>query len=439
MDLMKSLQPAVSMVCAAVFLLFYCQNSTAQIGIDTREIEPLINQWNFAHNARSSQSFREVYDDRVVFYAQQLNRSACIAMKQKLFREHRDYGQKIASPIKYKAYTSGVIKCDFTKEVTKDGVVWRYPAYLLVSYENNKYKIVGESDDATDKTLNYYLQLGEPLDIPIAAEEKEKLTQNSDTLAAIQTPDSTAPIVKVDSAANVDSTSAEMPGGDSLAFAKKSHDSVSTANTASPLPNVSNETVTLPLMYVYVFIGLLVFGSLLILFLGMRSKRKNKKSTVLSIENTGKHDHYDKEQSDVFEKFVLMLFDPLYFRSFKVKSKNAVGNGFTETESYPHLELEFNRKDSHATFAVESLYIPELKYKDIEIASPEKIKAYQQLDEDDHNLYLVLGIEGKPDDPKEIYLIPVREINQSYISYPNLQKYRKYGMFSYNTESGRLQ
>lgn len=441
MNLQKSIQPAVYAVCVVFIMFFYSYNSAAQIGIDTEEIESLINQWNYAHNARSGESFKAVYDDKVVFYTQQLSRSACIAIKQKLFRENRDYEQKITSAIRYKAYTSGVIKCDFTKEVFKQGVVWRYPAYLLVSYEDKRYRIVGESDDATDKTVNYYLKLGDPMDIPLAEETKDVITNDPSAPVSSEAIDSTAITTTKDSASNgigeKDSSSLARISEDSSLYTKNPEQK---ADNTLPLPRVDDEAVTIPLQYVYIFIGLLVLGSLLILIMGRRNRKRNKKNThKLAFENAGKHDHFDKQQSDVFEKFVLMLFDPLYFRSFKVKSKTAVGDSFGDSESYPHLELEFNRKEVRTSFAIESLYIPELKYKDIEIASPEKVRAYRQLDEDDNDLYLVLGIEGKPDDPKEIYLIPVREITKSYITYPELQPYRKYGMFFFNTESGRLQ
>src|SRR5215213_1117597 len=114
---MKAAQPAVMLALTVASLFYYQCGIAQQIGIDTDEIEPLVKKWNYAHNARSFETFQEVYDRSVVFYAQKLSKSRCIAQKRKLFQEHRDFKQDIISDIRYTAFTSGVIKCDFQKEV----------------------------------------------------------------------------------------------------------------------------------------------------------------------------------------------------------------------------------------------------------------------------------------------------------------------------------
>src|SRR5437870_7845964 len=85
--------------------------------IDSREIEQLINEWNFANNTRSVDGFANVYQKKLLFYTQTVSRSAAIALKQKLFQREPGFEQRIVTTITYTPYTSGVIKCDFTKEV----------------------------------------------------------------------------------------------------------------------------------------------------------------------------------------------------------------------------------------------------------------------------------------------------------------------------------
>jgi len=438
--LTKLFQPAVRLLFLTAASQFIFQYSIAQkAGVNTSEIASLIKEWNYAHNARSTEAFNTVYHKTVVLYAQQLSKAECIAQKKTFFGEHPDYKQNITSSISYNAYPSGVIKCSFKKEVTKDGVLWKYPAYLLVSYKNNKYRIVGESDDATDRTLNYYLAIGKTIDPPPVVKEDLKNENEDSVTDSVMRNDSAVASTGDDSTvANASDDSVSISAIDT-SVTQRSTDSVAVTNTL-PIPVIQEDAVTIPLQYIYMLVGFLVVSSIVIIIVaGNRSKKRNGKSKAAPDMHAGKHDHYDVEQSALFEKFVITLFDPLYFRAFRAKREKILADPSTEIAVYPELEFEFNHKDAKISFVVESMYIPHLKYKDILIAPPDKVAAYRQLDEDDHDLYLVLGIEGKPDDPRELYLIPVIEIRQSYITYPQLQRFRKHGMFFYNTESERLQ
>jgi hypothetical protein len=432
MRLTKLFQPAVRLLLLTAASQFIFQYSVAQkAGVNASEIASLIKEWNHAHNARSTEAFNTVYDKTVVLYAQQLRKAECIAQKKKFFSEHPDYKQNITSSISYDVYPSGVIRCSFKKAVTKDGVLWKYPAYLLVSYENNRYRIVGESDDASDRTLNYYLAIGKRTEPPQVVNEDLK-NENEDSVAATAMKDDSAVVKASDDSVSVseaDTSSVTQPSTESIAIADP-----------LPVPVIHEDAVTIPLPYIYMLVGFLIVSSIVIMVVaGTRSKKRSRKSKAAPDLHAGKHDHYDMAQSAIFEKFVITLFDPLYFRAFRAKREKVMADPSAEVAVYPELEFEFSHKDARISFVVESMYIPHLKYKDILIAPPDKVAAYRQLDEDDHDLYLVLGIEGKPDDPRELYLIPVIEIRQSYITYPQLQRFRKYGMFFYNTENERLQ
>ena len=433
MDFIIVIQPAIRIFFLAAAYLLYLPTSIAQeVGINTREIEPLIIEWNDAHNSRSTESFIKVYDKKVLYYTEQLTKAKCISLKQKLFREYPDYHQQIASNIKYKPYTAGFIKCDFTKEVIKDSVLWRYPAYILVSYEKGGYKIVGESDDDTDRTLNFYLKLGDQMDIPVTTTKEPEikkiksgdLARNNDSILALNSED-----ISSGAGVAVEKTLAE----------KETDDLVSTANPAAGPIHITEEAVTLPLTYVYMFIGALAIGSLILVLIGSRRKRSNKKPVSTSlVRKPYKHDFYDKEESARFEKFVITLFDPLYFGAHS-KQKKVEANMAGGTDGSPDPEFEFTHKETGVKFIIESLYIQKLDHTDIQIATSQKLRAYRQLDEDDGDLFLVLGIEGRPDDPKEIYFIPAKDIEKPFITYPQLQRYRKYGMFFYHKDHKKLQ
>jgi hypothetical protein len=404
-------------------LLVSYQVLSAQQDGNKNEAESLVLRWNNAHNTHDASMLKEVYDSNVIVDGQQYSNTSAIDLKRNLFRAHPDYRQKITSDLRYKIYPENLIRCDFKKEMRKDGALWKYPAYVLITNINNQYLIVGESDDASDRTLNVYLKLSAAKNI-LASEGSVK----NDTTPDVSAADSVI-------AGNPEvSPSITQSTADTQLL--QSRDTVSEADTPLPI-FAQEESVTIPVQYIYIFIGILVIGSILVLLMGARSRKKAAKVPFRKMDE--QHDHYDKEQSDVFEKFVMSLFDPLYFRAFRSRQQKVLDSGSGEVDAYPELEFEFNNKEESARFIVESIYIKELQHRDIEIATPQQIRAFRQLDEDDHDLYLVVGMEGRPDDPKEIYLIPVKNITSPFITYPELQAYRKYGMFFYNAENKKLQ
>jgi hypothetical protein len=399
----------------------------AQTTINKAEIRSLINEWNRAHANRSDAAFKNVYADSVVFDLLFRTAAVCIYRKQDFLRQFPDYRQKIASEISYTQFP-GVVKCEFTKEVIKDSVLWRYPAYVLVVGNDAGYRIAGESDDDTGRTLGLYLN-----------RKRKAVSEDDDGDLSDEPSVSSIPKSALDSAGAIHDTGslATSEAPDNVEYVAAAKDSTSTIGNRAV---ASDETVAIPVQFIYLFAGVLIGGSLLLLLIGSAKAKSNRMPASKVVpKNKIKHDHSDREQSVVFEKFVIMLFDPLYFKAFRIKEKKVLANGQVETEEYPELEFEFNHKDNQVTFVVESMYIPQLHHQDIQIATREKVRAYRQLDEDDNDLYLVLGIEGRADDPKEIYLIPVRDITHPFITYPQLQRYRKYGMFFYNADSGRLQ
>jgi hypothetical protein len=115
-----------------------------------------------------------------------LDREKCIALKEKFFNENEDLAQKIISSLTLTGYSGGVIKCEFVKEVAINSVPKKYLSYLLIQYLHDSYRIVGESDELTDRALNYNLSLGEKLDIfekPQASAKLEKNIEESDNFS----------------------------------------------------------------------------------------------------------------------------------------------------------------------------------------------------------------------------------------------------------------
>lgn len=423
-------------VCSIIILTAFFNHVNAQ----EASRDALIESWNTVHNHHSVEELDKLYTQVVVFDGQQLTRTQIKRLKRKLFSENRDYRQRVISEPSYKLLGGGLIRCDFIKEVRQQGVLWKYPAYILIARDGSDYRIVGESDNASNLTVTNYLKL---------RDTQQRAEQNSSAKEDTAIANSHKDVVSTDS--SFDNATEDSVNIASLQQ-QQTRDTISPNQTPlSEKPDSSHqrdiaganemfsgdETVTIPLQYVYIFIGVLVFGGIVILLTNSSSRKRKRRAAKLA--NPDHHDHYSKDASMVFEKFVMHLFDPLYFRAFRTRHQTILANAPGENEGYPELEFEFSHKENRVRFAIESIYISELKHRDIQIASPQQVKAYSQLDEDDHDLYLVVGIGGTPDDPKEMYLMPVKDIRSPFITYPELQPYRKYGMFFYSAENQRLQ
>lgn len=378
------------------------------VRIDTAQLKLLIEQWNFANNSRSTETFESVYSDTLLFYTETVSRGKAIGLKLDLFQRKPDFRQRISGGISCTSYATGLVKCDFAKEVLESGRIRVYPSYVLVSYKSGGHRIVGESDYATDKTLGYRLQLGEPL-------EFEK---GSDALAARARDSSPAKAYTQDA-----------PSVSSEALSNR-EDAIK--------PFSSMGMISVPKGYVYILIGILIIGGLLIFLADASPSRVNRQEVVLREEQA---DAASKKLTgqNAFAAFVLTLFDPLFFRHRKLHNDVSFSGDVSEEKAGPDLELHFKLKETFAKFAVKCLYFPsedaaEFHFPRAQQQRLERFEAQQGM-----SVYYVVGVGGEPDDPRDLFLIPLNEVRAEFIGKEALNSYRKSGMFFYNRSSGKVQ
>ena len=441
----------VKAVCASLFFMLMNYRGVSQgLQIDSKDIEPLIREWNYANNSRSRESFSNVYGDQLIFYTQTLSESKAIALKQRMFKVRPGFRQRINSDLKYVPYTSGLIKVDFTKEVFERSGWKEYPSYLLVSYKGNRYQIVGESDYATDKTLKYQLRIGQPMEFAAFPAQHVSVTKDSSRAALY--------------------TSAERM----IIAMEEFLDTGDWSAIISPLSSMG--TVTIPKGYIFVLIAILVMGGMMIFIADSVRSGKRRKGALMQREvfvqngaslhnggplNNGAPAHNvtlrhnamsmpKRHASDnvilafkmqsVFEDFVVTLFDPLFFRHRRSKAKLVHAGSVSEREGAPDLEFEFNHKETHVKFAIKCLYYKNRGSRELQLFSVERQNALRDFEEDRKiDVYYVLGIGGTPDDPKELYLVPSKAIHGEFVRKEALRPYWKSGMFFYNRSARRLQ
>jgi hypothetical protein len=395
--------------------------------VDSREIEPLINEWNFANNSRSVDGFANVYHKKLLFYTQTVSRSAAIAFKQNLFKRQPGFEQRIVSPITYTPYTSGVIKCDFTKEVFEDSTRRLYAGYLLVSYENNRYWIVGESDYKTDKTLNYKLDLGQPIQFQ---KQRDNEQQQPDSFSVADLSNRTEDL------GNVKATSdspKKINNADASLVQNNKPDKNNKRSLSSAL--ITSETTAIPKRYVFMLIGLMAIGGIMIFIADTIRSRKLPAQKSLAKASMRRDRVAELKDKAAFEQFVISLFDPLYFRYRRAKPNVVLAGKGLEREPMADFEFDFRNKEKQARFAVHCIYHREVQPEMLLSADTGKRIEFSE----DQNLYFILGAGGRPDDPKELFLLPAKVVSSQIISLKELQPYRKHGMFFYNSSTQSLQ
>jgi hypothetical protein len=385
--------------------------------IDHRALDRLLDEWNYANNAHNPRSLSNVYGDSLVFYAQHLPKTRAIDIKQKLFSARPQFRQRIAGDVTYTPYTTGVIKCEFVKEVSERSGWKPYPSYIIVSYEDGRYWIVGESDIATDTTLKYQLEIGEPMVLETSADDENKN--------------------RVDTSASIDSAAIYVDSN-------KGKDSDSFAGRLGPLTSAytylsSRQLVTVRRDQIFILIGLLATGALLVFVAeGVKNRRERRRGIVK--RNGEKDQSRDSAVQSQFESFVITLFDPLYFNYSRLAGQKVFAGRMQARGLEPDFQFNFQKNDVRATFAVRCVYREDEHPAEVRLFPTEILNRYRHYEEEhETQVYFIVGVGGAPDDPKELYLIPATAVKSEVVSRNFLRPYYKSGMFFYNDVARRLQ
>jgi len=129
-----------------------------------------------------------------------------------------------------------------------------------------------------------------------------------------------------------------------------------------------------------------------------------------------------------FEEFVVRKFQSEQFYTLKEwRGDKYVDGIYPESNKYPDLELEFTMKDIKRRFAIECKYRSRMNdNNEVEFAYEDQLKRYKQFEaEFGIPVYILLGLEGKPEAPEHLFLIPVATINNPILSEDQLQEYHK--------------
>ena len=113
----------------------------------------VLDRWNDAMRVHDIAALTALYDERVAFYGLPLTRVATMDRLAGLFRTTPDYGQTVAHATVETSDASDLVRISFTKNTNAHGELGAYSAYIVIRRVGAKYRIVEESDAATDATM----------------------------------------------------------------------------------------------------------------------------------------------------------------------------------------------------------------------------------------------------------------------------------------------
>ncbi len=133
-----------------------------------------------------------------------------------------------------------------------------------------------------------------------------------------------------------------------------------------------------------------------------------------------------KEKGDKFEKFIVKKFDKNYFTVKEWRSDKYIDGVYAESNMNPDLELEFHMKGFSTRFALECKYRSGLYNGYVELAKERQLHNYKQFEtERKTSVYIALGLGGEPENPDELFLIPLKHLTSNKLSYDGLSRFKK--------------
>ncbi len=354
----------IGMSICFLLLLASCSNYEDQC-------KSLTYEWNELHNSHNTEKFEELYDTEVLFYGFRYTKSKCIAIKKKFLSS--SFEQEIISPLVLYKYSSGVIKCDFTKRTHSKKGIKEHLCYLLFKEVNNKLQITGESDFLSDQKRNVQLNLG-----TIQSGSKGYYILTSLLILLI---------------------------GSGIYFVRRKRKSDD---------------------------GMGIYTSE-----AVEEKIELKSSANLKVDTIDKN----VEKGRLFENYITAKFHEV----FKLKEwrGDKIHEGrYAHNNMYPDMEWELILPNVYGKFAVECKYRSQYINNSVDIAKEYQLNNYRNYSKENKiPVFIILGVGGLPDNPSEIFIIPLSEIQSPILYKGQLARFRKAkvtGTFGYNVYTKEL-
>ena len=126
-----------------------------------------------------------------------------------------------------------------------------------------------------------------------------------------------------------------------------------------------------------------------------------------------------------FEEFIVQLFDRTLFTLLEWRSDKTVNGISPFMNRFPDLEFYFNLNSESLQFAIECKW-REYFYKDCIELNDYQLGNYSAFENTTNiPVFIALGVGNKPSCPSEIYIIPLREIQDRKLHSIMLKPYQR--------------
>lgn len=347
--------------------------------------------WNKLNTEQNIKDLEKMYTESVIGYGVKSSASKFMEAKAKFFKWAESFTQTIVSDFTIKKYKEGQVVCEFEKQITYKGKTKNYPSYLVFKKQGGDYLIEEEGDAITDANTGHKLQLGELKSI------------DSIALDDIRTTSFTLPVII--------GVSLILLLGFLVFFYRRNHlRSKKVIRTQQLHAKLNDEQSHCA---------------------GQKTYTEPKSDQVIQ-----------KEKGDQFEKFILRSFNPKYFKLIDWTGDKGVDGIYAISNQNPDLLMQLNLNEGPYQFAVECKWRTKLPDNDkIEICSSDQLDRYKAYGKRNKiEVFLALGVGGKPEFPERLYVVPLRDASHPVVKSHFIEKYRKEpgSFFFYNVSSATL-
>ncbi len=155
-------------------------------------------------------------------------------------------------------------------------------------------------------------------------------------------------------------------------------------------------------------------------------KVKYNTQTTEKDNKTTKQFDENKEKGDAFEKYIVHKFDKKLFKLKEWRSDKYTDGIYPESSHFPDLEVEFSIMGKSEIFAIECKWRADYYKGGIEWAKDYQFKNYKSfLEKRNIPVFLVLGVGGTPNNPEELFTVPVHSIDNHFVSKSFLELHKK--------------
>ncbi|RYE57236.1 MAG: hypothetical protein EOP48_06245 [Sphingobacteriales bacterium] len=353
----------------------------------------IVRRWNELHNTKDIEGFKQLYADKVLFYGRNYTAAKCIESKRKFLAS--PFHQQIISPIVVKHYSSGSVKCEFTKRTKANKQTNEHASYLLLEKQNGRYVITGESDILTDENRSIQLDLG-----------AEKTGWGREAF-----------IFLLIGGAGIGGWylwKRQQNNKEEKALAEQAvFQTYLTRQSEALQPDLNVED----------------------------SIRKVIQEELRAVKPEPPPD--GKSKGDAFEKYIAGKFDRQTFRLIEWRSDKFHEGIYALSNQLPDMVWELNSPFAKkARFAVECKYRSYMLDDYIELAKDYQLVNYKDFEKKERMpVFVVLGLGGTASAPEELFIIPLSQLYNGSISAYNLKKFKKWktgGTFFFDTRQNVL-